>query len=227
MVIGNGMMATAFKELKNDDTVIIFASGVSNSKEKDPEAYQKELAMLDNLKHSPTTLVYFSTCSVFDDSLSDSLYVKHKKDTEKFIEANFKNYWIIRLPNVIGPSYNPHTMMNFLYEVLKNDRPFELQENAVRYFIDVDDVRITVGEMVKNKELGSGMYNLLYPYPFTMLELVKLLETSFSKKGLYTIKKNAGSFYKVKISEQLVPLAHFNMAEQQNYICRIIDKYYK
>ena len=39
MVIGNGMIANAFKQYENDDEVIIFASGVSNSKENNDSEF--------------------------------------------------------------------------------------------------------------------------------------------------------------------------------------------
>jgi len=49
MVIGNGSIAKVFKqEFENDDSVIIFASGVSNSNEKNLSEYQRETILLQN-----------------------------------------------------------------------------------------------------------------------------------------------------------------------------------
>ena len=49
MVIGNGSIAKVFKqEFGNDDSVIIFASGVSNSNEKNLSEYQRETILLQN-----------------------------------------------------------------------------------------------------------------------------------------------------------------------------------
>ena len=43
MVIGNGLVASAFSKYKNDDDVIIFASGVSNSSTNKKEEFEREI----------------------------------------------------------------------------------------------------------------------------------------------------------------------------------------
>ena len=84
MVIGSGMMATSFADYV-DDNIVIFASGVSNSKEKNLEAYKREEKLLYSViqKNLDKTIVYFSTCSIYDDSVNSSEYVKHKILMEK------------------------------------------------------------------------------------------------------------------------------------------------
>jgi nucleoside-diphosphate-sugar epimerase len=226
MVIGNGMMAKAFFEFINDDSIIVFASGVSNSKETDPAAFERELSMLSHLKGTSSTLIYFSSCSIFDGSLSSSVYVEHKKKMEIFIEKNFGDYWIFRLPNVIGSSNNSNTMVNFFYNALLNNHLFELYRNAFRYFIDVDDVKIVISEIIKRKTLSFGSYNLLFPFPYCVIELTALLETLLNKKGNYVINEKGGELYNVNISEQLLPYIKFNINEPENYIKEIILKYY-
>lgn len=226
MVIGNGMMAKAFDEFVNDDSIIVFASGVSNSKETDLTAYQKEFSMLFNLKGTSATLIYFSSCSIFDSSLESSLYIDHKKMMENYIESNFKSYWIFRLPNVIGSSNNSNTMVNFFYNALLNDHFFQIYKNAFRYFIDVDDVKIVVSKVIKESNLNSGCYNLLFPFPYNVLQLVNLLETYLSKKGNYVINEKHGALYNINISEQLLPYVKFDVNEPENYVKEIIAKYY-
>lgn len=226
MVIGNGMMAKAFVEFVNDDSVIVFASGVSNSKETDSAAYQKELSMLFNLKGTSSTVIYFSSCSIFDSSLSSSLYVEHKIKMEKFIEVNFEKYWIFRLPNVIGKSTNSNTMVNYFYNALLNNDAFELHKNAFRYFIDVDDVKSVIKKIIKYSTLDKGCYNLLFPFPYNVLLIVELLEKMVSMKGNYIIEENVGTLYNVSISDQLLPYIKFDINEPENYIKEIISKYY-
>ena len=46
MVIGNGMVAKRFESYKTNDQFLIFASGVSNSKNINPAAYERELILL-------------------------------------------------------------------------------------------------------------------------------------------------------------------------------------
>ncbi len=47
MVIGNGMIANRFFNYKNDEGKIIFASGVSNSKDTEAVNFQREFELLD------------------------------------------------------------------------------------------------------------------------------------------------------------------------------------
>lgn len=226
MVIGSGMMAKAFFEFVNDDSVIVFASGVSNSKETDPAAFQKEMLMLLNLKGTSATVIYFSSCSIFDSSLSSSLYVEHKKKVEKFIEENFEKYWIFRLPNVIGSSNNSHTMVNYFHNALLNNDAFELHKNAFRYFIDVDDVQSVIKKIIKYNTLDKGCYNLLFPFPYNVLHIVELLEKMLNMKGNYIVKESEGALYNVKVSNQLLPYIKFDINEPEKYIKEIISKYY-
>ena len=43
MVVGNGMIANRFINYKNDEDTIIFASGVSNSKDTVEEQFSKRI----------------------------------------------------------------------------------------------------------------------------------------------------------------------------------------
>src|SRR5438132_216151 len=53
MVVGSGMIASRFELYKNDDSKIIFASGVSNSKNSKQENFERELQMLnDTIKNN-------------------------------------------------------------------------------------------------------------------------------------------------------------------------------
>lgn len=226
MVIGSGMMAKAFSEFSDDDSVIVFASGVSNSKETDELAYQREMLMLSELKGTTSTLIYFSSCSIFDSSLKSSMYVEHKKNIEKYIELNFNNYWIFRLPNVIGDSNNPNTMINFFHHALSNNHTFELNKQAVRYFIDVEDVHSIIKQIISCKSLASGCYNLLFPSSYSVLKVVYAFEDYLGKKGNYLINDKEGAYYQVNISEQLLPYIKFDMNDPEAYLKKTFKKYY-
>ena len=68
MVIGNGMIAKRFESYKDDDRFVIFASGVSNSRNKDESAYSRETGLLKDTAaaHPDKIMVYLSTCSIYD-----------------------------------------------------------------------------------------------------------------------------------------------------------------
>ena len=48
MVVGTGLLAKAFLEYENDDNIIVFASGVSNSKEISREEFDREKLLLND-----------------------------------------------------------------------------------------------------------------------------------------------------------------------------------
>jgi len=81
MIVGNGMIATKFKRYEDQDDVLIFASGVSNSSETKDISFLRELEMvkscLDNF--SDKRFIYFSSCSLEDIELKNTPYHLHKK----------------------------------------------------------------------------------------------------------------------------------------------------
>ena len=80
MVIGNGMIAKRFSSYGDDKDILVFASGVSNSSSTGDVEYTREEALLSKaIQDNPhKTILYFSTCSIYDPSLQESMYVKHK-----------------------------------------------------------------------------------------------------------------------------------------------------
>ncbi len=68
MIIGNGMMARSFESYRGNSEILIFASGVSNSKDVDEDNFNREVLLLkDVINNNPEkAMVYFSTCSMYD-----------------------------------------------------------------------------------------------------------------------------------------------------------------
>ena len=140
MVVGNGLIARAFEKYKDSDNVIIFDSGVSNSKEDRDTEFMREIDLLSNYSYTPYRFIYFSTCSVDDLSLKDSKYIAHKMRMEELIKRNFTNNIIFRLPNVIGSSDNPNTSFNYFKNRIEDNLSITIEEYATRYLIDSDDL---------------------------------------------------------------------------------------
>ena len=137
MVVGSGLLANTFKSYRGNEDVIIFASGVSNSGCVDVEQFKRELNLVSKYKTSKNLFVYFSTSSIEDPFLKGSLYIKHKLEIEFYIKANFQRYLIVRLPNVVGKTKNPNTLINFVYNCVQCEDKIEIQLKASRYLIDV------------------------------------------------------------------------------------------
>ena len=154
MVVGNGMLATRFMDYREDDETIIFASGVSNSKDTIEQHFFREFELLKNTvtDHPEKTLVYFSTCSIEDADSQNAAYVIHKKAIELFIRENVSNYYLLRVSNVAGTSNNPYTLLNyFVYNILQN-HPFSVWKNACRNIIGIDDMHEIAGCIIGKKE---------------------------------------------------------------------------
>ncbi len=130
MIVGHGDIASV---LKDRDDRIYFASGVSNSSETRSSEFQREINLLlqqDRFSH----LTYFSSLCVF---YLDSPYSRHKKYMEFVVQHAFANYTIIRLGNITWGN-NPHTIINFLRNKIKNNEPFEIQDTC-RYIVNKEE----------------------------------------------------------------------------------------
>jgi len=230
MIIGNGLMATTFNEFSADDSVVIFASGVSNSLETSNEKYEREKKLLrrtiENID-SNSTIVYFSTCSIFDSSLNDTPYIIHKKEIEKYISNNVSNYIIFRLPSVISHSNNPNTLINFLFNKIKREESFQLHSNAFRYLIDIEDVYLIISPILKKKVSTNSILNIALSSPIRVIDIVKFFENIIGKKSKCELT-NKGARYNVNNTEllSLLPKIGFNNPSSDYYETAIY-KYFK
>jgi len=130
MIIGNGDIASV---LKDREDRLYFVSGVSNSAETRQSEYQREIDLLlkqDKTKH----IVYVSSLCVF---YLDSQYARHKRLMEDLIKENFKYYTIMRIGNITWGK-NPHTIINYLTNRIKNGEPVEIRDEY-RYIVDEDE----------------------------------------------------------------------------------------
>ncbi len=225
MLIGKGLLANAFKHYSENSNVILFASGVSNSKELDDAKYEREFELLKSYITSKSKLVYFSTCSIFDESLKTSAYINHKLKIEKYISENFSSFIIFRLPIVVGNSTNPHTLTNFLFNTIKNNQHFLLFANAYRYLIDVDDLSVLLSGIIDSSEYDNKILNICFNNKISILELVSIFEKIIGKKALYEMNKK-GSVYIPNNIEFINYLQKIDFKINENYNENIITKYY-
>jgi nucleoside-diphosphate-sugar epimerase len=226
MVIGNGLIARSFMDFEEVPEVLIFASGVSNSQLVDPMEYEREKDLIAKYRGSSRKFVYFSTCSIYDESLANSTYIKHKRSIEAYITKEFKNFWIIRLPNVLGNSTNPHTLGNFIYNSITRDKEITVFEKAHRYFIGIDDVRVILTKALRDNKLGSGAYNLLYPLGLNIFDLVRMFEKKLGKTASIKVNSDRGSYYDVQVSDELIPYLNFKVEADKKYLEEAIEHYY-
>src|SRR3990167_8778931 len=177
MIIGNGLLANAFKCLpQQENSVIIFASGVSNSKEFSKAAFDREKNLLLKSIKDDAMLVYFSTCSVEDNSLNDTPYIIHKREIESYIQQQVQHYIIFRLPIVVGNTSNPNTLTNYLFNKINNGEKITAYALAYRYLIDVDDIAKIVSIILRRNDFNNQIINIVLGKPIKVIDLISIFE---------------------------------------------------
>jgi nucleoside-diphosphate-sugar epimerase len=157
LVIGNGMMANAFKDAQLQGNIVVFASGVSNSLEIDAKQFEREEKLVRSTiqNNKEAYFIYFSTCSIYDNLTKEKPYVKHKLHIEQLIERHCPNYLICRVSNIVGRNGNPNTLINYLYRNILNQTDYQAWVQAERNILDVDDLVYYVNAVyelgIKNK----------------------------------------------------------------------------
>ncbi len=227
MVIGNGMIANKFAAYKNVEDIIIFASGVSNSKDTNKENYEREFQLLKNvIKNSvDKTLVYFSTCSIRDVDLSSSSYVIHKKKIENFIKENAQSFYLFRISNLAGISNNPYTLLNyFIFNILK-EHPLVVWKNAFRNIIGIDDMFSIADYFLSNKKNINTTINVANEKNYSVPYIIKCIEEHLNKKGIYK-QVDRGESYTIDTSIIEPALKELKIEFKDDYLSSLLKKYY-
>jgi len=227
MVIGNGMIANRFMAYKNDKDIIIFASGVSNSKDIIEQNFLREFQLLDQtIKDNPDkTLVYFSTCSVQDNDLASAPYVIHKKNIEEFIKQNAASYYLFRVSNLAGISNNPYTLLNyFIFNILR-DHPLTVWKNANRNIIGVDDMYSIADYLLHEKKRMNTIINIANPKNYSVPYIITCIEEHLNKKAISN-EIDRGDNYKIDVSVIEPVISKLNIQFNDNYMASLLKKYY-
>jgi nucleoside-diphosphate-sugar epimerase len=227
MVIGNGLVAKAFKKYNDIDEFAIFASGVSNSKLSTNKDFSREKELLlDSINQNQTKkIVYFSTCSIDDPDLTETAYIIHKAEMEALIEQNALHYHIFRLSNLAGKTDNPHTILNFLYSHISNNKAFEVWENSERNLIDVEDVFAISNHILKNNLFLNRVVNIANPKNYPVPYIVKSIEAFCNKKANFT-KINKGAKFNIDTSLISALCEFLNIEFSSDYLLQLLKKYY-
>ena len=224
MIIGSGLIASSFIEsIDLFDDCIIFASGVSSSKETSVLEFKRESNLIlktlienDNLK-----FIYFTTILA---GITNNPYYNHKQEMEDLIKSNSNNYLIIKLPQVIGENGNQDNLINFLKTSIINGEEISIYKDVNRSIIDVDDLTSIV-YYIKNKVTNKTIY-------ISGFEKIKVLD----------ICKIIGGFLKIKPKIKLVDgddydnweFSNSNIVDEsmnkleskrKGYIKRVLKKY--
>lgn len=225
MVIGNGMIARAFAEFQKIHDVVIFASGVSDSKTTKAGDFLREknllTAALSNLNEK--TIVYFSTCSVHDPSLNKTDYVFHKIEMENLIKVHASSFHLFRLPQVVGPTKSP-TLINFLCQKIKKREEFVLWKNSVRNLIGISDVVKLCSYLINNNLYRSETVDVATPFNMTIPSIVRILEDILKIEARYTVEEK-GADYSIDLGKIDKYVERAGVIFDEKYPVRILSNY--
>jgi UDP-2-acetamido-2,6-beta-L-arabino-hexul-4-ose reductase len=203
MIVGNGMIANAFESYQNNSRVLIFASGVPNSLEINIHNFNREELLLkkvisENKNHS---IVYFSTCSIEDPSINQSQYVVHKLKMELIIKGMASNFFIFRLPQVVGNSKSP-IFVNYLFNAIMSDGSIDIYKHSSRNLIGINDVFEICHFIINNNKFINQITNIATPHNLDVGYIVSEVESitkRMSKKNIL----NVGARYDINIDKIL------------------------
>jgi nucleoside-diphosphate-sugar epimerase len=230
MIIGSGFIANSFMHLYQRNTSItIFASGTSNSMNTSASDFEREHRLINkalNNDNFNSKLIYFSTCSVLNQSRSEMTpYIKHKMHMEKVVSM-FPKYLIIRLPNVVGASSNSNTLLNFIHSKIKLQETFDLWTNAHRNIIDIGDVVDLSKQVIESDKFLNKTINIANPNNYKITEIVKVMEKLIGKSAIYK-EKEIGSEYLIDIQPVKPVMASLKKDFGQDYLSSTLSRYYQ
>ena len=222
------MVAGAIKQLSGWENDILFSSGVSNSGETDSNLFRKEIDLvLQHLTKLPQagTFVYFSTTSIFDPNRKMSHYIRHKLFIESLIKASNKKFLIVRLPNLVGSSLNPHTLTNYFAESIRLEKPINLNEAAIRHLIDVADLSYILNDIKERYGKNKLTVNVETDRPLSALEILHFLEDVIKKKAHVNLSRENPVIKNIRENTDIVAL-NYLLSVRGDYHKQMMKKYY-
>jgi nucleoside-diphosphate-sugar epimerase len=226
MVIGNGLLARGFARFASAGDIVIFASGVSNSREVDTAAFAREEQLLaDAIERYPLSrLVYFSTCSVLDADRGATPYVLHKRSLEERLRS-LPRSTVFRLPQVVGETRNPHTLTNYLAGRIRTGQSFDLWPDARRNLVDIDDVVKAAEHFMANDPPGT-LRHLSNSVTVSVLDVVQALEGIIGRRASYRIVDGGlpNPDYPSDLDDAVC--ANLGIDFGDDYLRRTLGKYY-
>lgn len=227
MIVGTGLLAQAFQSrYANNDEVVIFASGVSNSLESDASAFAKEQTLLTEILASDRRrVVYFGSCGVVNQEELLSPYMQHKQDMERLV-TEYPGGLVLRLPQVVGKTSNPNTLTNFIRDRILSGIAFTIWGRAERNLIDIDDI-VAIGSVaIDSRTLNSQPINIAADHSILVLEIVDIFERVMQRRANCTIE-DKGSALRIDSSQASATAIKLGIDFGHGYAERVIRKYYE
>ena len=228
MVVGNGLIANAFSEFRESDRYLLFCSGVSNSTSRNPADYARESELLERsvVAHPEKQLVYFSTCSIGDPSMQESMYVAHKRRLEEWIATHCDAWSVFRLSNVVGRTPNAFTVLNFLVNAVRSGAHFRLWTGSTRNLIDIDDVAAIVTAALAQDLAQDRVLNVANPVSYPVPRIVAAIEAFLGRSGNFE-PVPIGADFEIDTQPIATITAQLGLEFGDRYLEQLLHKYYQ
>lgn len=226
MIIGNGLLARSFApRFAAQQDIVIFASGVSNSLESDAAQFDRESALLhETLSRHDGRLVYFSSCGAGELAASATPYMQHKVRMESVVLASGRGL-VLRLPQVVARTDNPHTLTNFIRDRILGEEAFTVWAGAERNLIDIEHIVAIGTRLIEDDQYGPHPVSIASERSLPMLEIVQVFEDTLGRKGRYTVvDKSSPLHIDTAIAKAVAGPLGINLGD--GYVRRVIQKYY-
>jgi len=227
MVLGNGMIASAFKKVDMPD-VLFAASGLSNLKGADTGERLREQNLIREqiLMHPDKLFLYISSYSIDDQYPENNTpYLEHKLQMEKLVQAIAKRFLIIRTSNVVGNSRQPGNLMNFICDHLKTGTSFEVWTHTSRNLIDVSDLAAMAAESIKMGCINKTLY-LIHPTDIPIYDIVRHFEAFSGLAGKYSLVAK-GVYYEAEKKLSTMLFNQLGLEKDPDlYAKGLIEKYF-
>jgi nucleoside-diphosphate-sugar epimerase len=130
------------------------------------------------------------------------------------------------LPQVVGHSPNPHTLLNYLHARIDRSERFALWTGARRYVIDLDDVVSAVLTFFERWESSSPrILNVANSRSYSIHDIVGALERVVGKPAIFD-EIARGEDYTIDVSAALPLFAAARIQFDDAYLDRVVRKYY-
>lgn len=222
MIVGDGLIATGFENLKEYySNYIIFASGVSNSKETSDKEYnrEKDLVLKTIKENKNLKIIYFSSILV---DITKNKYFKNKLEIEDIIKTNSDNYIIFRIPQVVGKNGNPKNLVNYIKNSILNEEEIIIHSNVERSLLDIDDL-VSIVDYCKDK-VTCEILKISGIEKIKVFTLCELIGNFINKKPRIKIVDNIEYDNWYVENSKLVRDAIINI-EPINYNFNVLKKY--
>ena len=224
MIIGNGLIGSAFKKCEEiNSNVLIFASGVSSSSSNKPEDFKRENDLvLDTIsKYKKSKFVYFSSILA---GISDNDYYNHKVRMEELIKSKSKDYLIFKVPQIIGFNGNNTNLIKYITNNIKKNNRIKLFKGIDRALLDVDDM-VNIVNYCINK-VDSGTIYLSHIEKLNINDIVLHVSNNLGIKPIVDFVENKIVSNWTTPNSDIIEMAINDLGiTRKNYTNKIIKKY--